>query len=129
MCIINEFVRFYSNEFVSNFIFFISAVASIVKGVLGFIDSLAYNEISKYLERATPLGAGDWFFYFDFISFTITFILFLPLLWKMKDPTTIKNIFTVATMSLLLSIILAGSVKGIVNFANVRNFSQRDTFN
>lgn len=89
-----------------------SGAASVAKGVMVFVDALTENQISNFLKNIVPLNSDLGFLYLDFFSPIIIIVFTIAMACGMKNSTIVKNIFTVCSLLLTLSIIIAGSFKG-----------------
>lgn len=85
--------------------------ASVVKGLSQYLDSLLNNTMSTHLQAAMPIELSYLSTYPDFFAFTITMVFSIALAFGAKESSGFNNIFTLVNLSVVIFVIISGSIK------------------
>lgn len=94
--------------------------ASVVRGLSTYVDALFNNSMRNAFESAAHIEVEHFSSYPDFFAFGITLIFSAALAFGAKESSTVNNFFTLVNLSVVLFVIIAGSLK-----ADVKNWKTR----
>ncbi|XP_043485861.1 cationic amino acid transporter 2 [Polistes fuscatus] len=89
--------------------------ASVVRGLSTYVDALFNNSMRNAFESAAPIEVEHFSSYPDFFAFGITLMFSAALAFGAKESSTANNFFTLVNLSVVLFVIIAGSLKADVN--------------
>ncbi|XP_043252678.1 cationic amino acid transporter 2-like isoform X2 [Colletes gigas] len=98
--------------------------ASVVRGLSTYVDALFNNSMRKAFESAAPIDINHFSSYPDFFAFGVTLIFSAALAFGAKESSWANNFFTLVNLSVVLFVIIAGSLK-----ADVMNWKTKPTCN
>ncbi|KAL0268257.1 UNVERIFIED_CONTAM: hypothetical protein PYX00_010274 [Menopon gallinae] len=96
---------------------YIIGAASVTKGLSSYIDELIGGHISKFLRELCPIDITFFGEYPDFFAFAIVLVTSVGLAFGMKESSLMNNICTGLNLSVVLFVIIAGSLK-----ADIKNW-------
>lgn len=86
------------------------------RGLSGYIDALIGGTIKETLRGAMPIDVDFLAEYPDFFSFGLVMLLSAILSIGVKESSMVNNIFTTLNLVTVCTVIIAGSIKGEINF-------------
>lgn len=86
--------------------------ASVVRGLSTYVDALFNNTMRNAFETAAHIDIDHLSSYPDFFAFGITLIFSAALAFGAKESSVANNFFTLTNLSVVLFVIIAGSLKG-----------------
>ncbi|KMQ87352.1 low affinity cationic amino acid transporter 2 [Lasius niger] len=89
--------------------------ASVVRGLSTYVDALFNNSMRNAFESAAHIDINHLSSYPDFFAFGITLVFSVALAFGAKESSLANNFFTLANLSVVLFVIIAGSFKANVN--------------
>ncbi|CAL1685019.1 unnamed protein product [Lasius platythorax] len=89
--------------------------ASVVRGLSMYVDALFNNSMRNAFESAAHIDINHLSSYPDFFAFGITLVFSVALAFGAKESSLANNFFTLANLSVVLFVIIAGSFKANVN--------------
>ncbi|XP_012168631.1 cationic amino acid transporter 2 [Bombus affinis] len=96
--------------------------ASVVRGLSTYVDDLFNNTMRNAFETAAHIDINHLSSYPDFFAFGITLIFSAALAFGAKESSVANNIFTLTNLSVVLFVIIAGSLK-----ADITNWKTKPT--
>ncbi|XP_072745256.1 cationic amino acid transporter 2-like isoform X1 [Anoplolepis gracilipes] len=89
--------------------------ASVVRGLSTYVDALFNNSMRNAFESAAPIDINHLSSYPDFFAFGITLVFSVALAFGAKESSLANNFFTLANLTVVLFVIIAGSFKADVS--------------
>ncbi|KAI4472501.1 hypothetical protein M0802_016761 [Mischocyttarus mexicanus] len=89
--------------------------ASVVRGLSTYVDALFNNSMRNAFESAARIEVEHFSSYPDFFAFGITLMFSAALAFGAKESSTANNFFTLVNLSVVIFVIIAGSLKADVN--------------
>nr|XP_012147327.1 PREDICTED: cationic amino acid transporter 3-like isoform X1 [Megachile rotundata] len=96
--------------------------ASVVRGLSTYVDALFNNAMKNAFESAAPIDISNFSSYPDFFAFGVTLIFSAALAFGAKESSLANNVFTLVNLSVVLFVIIVGSLK-----ADVTNWKTKPT--
>ncbi|XP_031772015.1 cationic amino acid transporter 2 isoform X1 [Apis florea] len=89
--------------------------ASVVRGLSTYVDALFNNTMRNAFETAAHIDIDHLSSYPDFFAFGVTLIFSAALAFGAKESSVANNFFTLTNLSVVLFVIIAGSLKADIN--------------
>ncbi|KAJ8675652.1 hypothetical protein QAD02_011438 [Eretmocerus hayati] len=89
--------------------------ASVVRGLSTYVDALFNNSMRNAFESAAPIDVSHLSTYPDFFAFGVTLAFSVALAVGAKESSTANNVFTLANLSVVLFVVIAGAMKANLN--------------
>ncbi|XP_011633303.1 high affinity cationic amino acid transporter 1-like [Pogonomyrmex barbatus] len=94
---------------------YIIGSASVVRALSTYVDVLFNDSMKNSFESAMPINVNILSSYPDFFALGVTLIFSVALAFGAKESSTVNNIFTLVNLSVVLFVIIAGSLKSDIN--------------
>ncbi|CAL7941628.1 unnamed protein product [Xylocopa violacea] len=101
---------------------YIIGSASVVRGLSTYVDALFNNSMRNAFESAAHIDINYFSSYPDFFAFGVTLIFSAALAFGAKESSMANNVFTLVNLSVVLFVIIAGSLK-----ADITNWETKPT--
>ncbi|XP_066587082.1 cationic amino acid transporter 2-like isoform X2 [Prorops nasuta] len=90
---------------------YVIGTASVVRGLSVYVDALFNNSMQKAFKSAVHIELNHFSSYPDFFAFGITMIFSAALAFGAKESSLANNVFTLVNLSVVLFVIIAGSLR------------------
>ncbi|KAG5344281.1 CTR2 protein, partial [Acromyrmex heyeri] len=90
--------------------------ASVVRALSTYVDVLFNDSMKNFFESVMPINVDSLSSYPDFFALGVTLIFSVALAFGAKESSMVNNIFTLVNLSVVLFVIIAGSLKGKYSF-------------
>ncbi|XP_070524707.1 cationic amino acid transporter 2 isoform X1 [Cardiocondyla obscurior] len=85
--------------------------ASVVRALSTYVDVLFDDKMKKFFESVMPMKVDNLSSYPDFFALGVTLAFSVALAFGAKESSMVNNIFTLVNLSVVLFVIIAGSLK------------------
>ncbi|XP_018053492.1 PREDICTED: cationic amino acid transporter 2 isoform X1 [Atta colombica] len=89
--------------------------ASVVRALSTYVDVLFNDSMKNFFESVMPINVDSLSSYPDFFALGVTLIFSVALAFGAKESSMVNNIFTLVNLSVVLFVIIAGSLKADIN--------------
>ncbi|XP_008204617.1 cationic amino acid transporter 3 isoform X1 [Nasonia vitripennis] len=89
--------------------------ASVVRGLSTYVDALFNNSMRNAFESAAPIDISHLSSYPDFFAFGVTLAFSAALAFGAKESSVANNLFTLANLTVVLFVVIAGAFKADMN--------------
>ncbi|KYN07288.1 Low affinity cationic amino acid transporter 2 [Cyphomyrmex costatus] len=89
--------------------------ASVVRALSTYVDVLFNDSMRNSFESVMPINVDSLSSYPDFFALGVTLIFSAALAFGAKESSMVNNIFTLVNLSVVLFVIIAGSLKADIN--------------
>lgn len=91
---------------------YVIGTSSVARGLSGYVDTLAGNEMSKFFRSLIQFDIGFLAEYPDFFSLIIVLLITALLAFGVKESSLLNNTFTSINILTILLMFLTGVFKG-----------------
>lgn len=91
---------------------YVIGTSSVARGLSGYVDSLAGNEMSKFFRSLVQFEVGFLAEYPDFFSLVIVLLITALLAFGVKESSLLNNTFTSINVLTILLMFITGLLKG-----------------
>ncbi|CAH1971139.1 unnamed protein product [Acanthoscelides obtectus] len=85
--------------------------ASVARGLSLYLDTLINNTMQNTFIEIAPIDIPYLSKYFDFFAFSVSVVLAVALAMGIKESSFVNNIMTILNITVILFVIIAGSIK------------------
>lgn len=91
---------------------YVIGTSSVARGLSGYVDAMAGNEMSKYFKNLVHFEVGFLAEYPDLFSFVIVLLITALLAFGVKESSLLNNTFTSINVLTILLMFTTGLLKG-----------------